>query len=125
LVQTPVLEKTRGDTVCRENSEELPAWRRNRMEPQGTDRASGVTRDNVVSWLTSVPWTPVSKGRKKDGKCAIRGGRTVGENCGGYLGLEEVSCNMRMMSKARCEHVMGMCALDWAAVLAGQPLRIP
>lgn len=58
-------------------------------------------------------------------KMCHQGGRTVGENCGGYLGLEEVSCNMRMMSKARCEHVMGMCALDWAAVLAGQPLRMP
>lgn len=74
MVQTPVLEKTGGDTVRRENSEELPAWRRNRMDPQSTDRAGGVTRDNVVSWLMSVPWTPVFKGRKKDGKCAIRRG---------------------------------------------------
>lgn len=87
------------------------------MDPQGTDRLSGVTRDNVVSWLMSVPWTPVSNGRKKDGKCAISRGELW--RLPGFGGGE---LHMRMMSEARCEHVMGMCALDWAAVLAADSL---
>lgn len=85
MVQTPVLEKLEviqyvgklGGAPSMEKQD----------GSQGTDRLSGVTRDNVISWLMSVRWTPVSKGRTKMEKCAI----SRGELCR-FPGLEEVSC---------------------------------
>lgn len=36
----------RDGEICRENSEELPAWKGNRMESHCTDGARDVSRDN-------------------------------------------------------------------------------